>query len=162
MKRSGLESWWWELTSVVLSVGGALLVPVKVTVWLQQYLVADRTAVYAALIGLQSALLGFVLAALTIVLGYSQSPRLRVLRKGGQLPNLFNVYLAGTRSHALATLISLLALVVNGGYEVTTVLCWMVALSFLVTALRLARTLWVTKNVVEAVSADAARKAGAL
>ncbi|MDF2506233.1 MAG: hypothetical protein K0Q52_92 [Microbacterium sp.] len=124
-----------------------------------QFLTTDVGGLFGALVGLHGALLGFVLAALTIIMGYANSPQLRLLREAGQLPNLFRVYLAGIRSSALAMIVALGALIVRGGTPVADVLAWIVFFTTAVSLARLMRTLWVTRNVVARVGDSLARAA---
>lgn len=120
----------------------------------------DAGVIFGALLGLHGSLLGFVLAALTIIMGYSSSPQLRVLRDAGQLPNLFLVYLAGVRASAVAAVFSLLAMLAAGGTPIAEGLAWAVALTTALSLGRLARTLWITKNVVSKVGETLNRPAG--
>lgn len=113
---------------------------------------ADADAIYAALVGLQGALLGFVLAALAIIAGYSQSDRMQILRDARQLPNLFGVYLAATRSYALSTFVSLLALLISATPGIFNLVAIIVGATVLTSALRLLRVLRVTRVVLLALS----------
>lgn len=120
----------------------------------------EAADVYGAVAGLQGSLLGFVLAALTIVLGYSQSPQLALLRRSNQLANLFTVYMAGIRAHALATLAAVLALIVNPANDTAPGLAWVVFFTSILAFLRLFRTLWATRAVVHQVSTTQDRSPG--
>lgn len=155
-----IESWLLDALPLLLALAGSFALPAGVREQIGNALSSDSSAVYGALVGLQGSLLGFVLAALTIVLGYSQAPSMAILRDSGQLPNLFRVYLAGIRSHALATAIAIGALVISSGYASSTLFAWLVALSSMVTAVRLGRSLWATRQVVVVVSGDRARGPG--
>lgn len=155
-----VDSWPLDVLPLLLALAGAFALPAGVQKQIGDTLSPDSSAVYGALVGLQGSLLGFVLAALTIVLGYSQAPSMAILRDSGQLLNLFRVYLAGIRSHALATAIAIVALVISSGYATSTFLAWLVALSSIITAFRLGRSLWATREVVVVVSGDRARGPG--
>ena len=122
---------------------------------------ADQTTIYSALSGLQGALLGFVLAALTIVLGYSQSDRFAVVREAGQLQSLFNVYLAGVRTSGIAVTLTVVGLLADTHAHSRSVITGVVLAICLLTVLRLVRVLWVTNLVVHAVAQPAERQAGA-
>lgn len=157
---SWIEGWVLDVFPLAVAALGVFLLPPGIRSVIGGPLSTDSSSVYGALVGLQGSLLGFVLAALTIVLGYSQSPSMEILRKSGQLPNLFRVYLAGIRSHAFATVTAIVALVVNSGYVTASLLAWLVASSSVVTAIRLGRSLWATRSVVVVVSKDRSRGPG--
>lgn len=120
----------------------------------------DSTSVFGAIAGVQGSLLGFVLAALTIVLGFSQSPQFKLLKDSGHLPTLFNVYMAGIRAHTLSTIVALVALLVNSANALAPVLAWLVTTTCVLAFVRLARTLWATKNVVWILASTFERKPG--
>lgn len=118
----------------------------------RKFLVDDPQSLYGAVAGIQGSLLGFVLAALAIILGYSSAPQLRILRESGQLSNLFQVYMAGIKSHAVGAGVALLALAVKPALHLTSILAWSVALILVLSSVRLLRTLWATNCIVKSVS----------
>lgn len=127
---------------------------------LKPFLNNEPGAVYSAIAGVQGSLLGFVLAALTIVLGYSQTPSLSLLRRSGQLPNLFRIYMAGIRAHALSTVTALGSLIANYQGELATVMAWVVATTCTLAFARLVRTLWATRAIVSQIAESGERKPG--
>lgn len=157
-KRARSDTIILEIISIVLGIliGGFLnkfLYPI-----LEKILISDPQPLYAAIVSLQGALLGFVLAALAIILGYSNAPQLRILREAGQLPNLFRVYIAGIQSHATVTIIALIALMIKPSSSLSSILAWTVTLTFTLASYRLCRTLWATRQVVKNVSTSISRK----
>jgi hypothetical protein len=148
----------------LIAIGGGVIFGAylykPVAQYVEGYFSPDSTAVLGALVGLQGSLLGFVLAALTIVLGYQDRPQLNVVRASGRLKDLFRIYFAGIRAHGLATVVALLAIVMNTQGPLHAATVGLVALTSLLAIIRLARTLWVTKQVVEAVSIDLSKAPG--
>lgn len=120
-----------------------------------------RDGLYGALAGVHAGLLGFVLAALAIVLGYAQLERFEAVRVGGHFPTLFDIYLAGVRTHTLALIACLVALFADRDdkpRELVTAL--VLALTALAIA-RLLRVIWVTRLVVGVVVKPTERAPGA-
>src|SRR5258708_1349575 len=72
-----------------------------------------RKEIYAAILGLNGSLLGFIIAAVTVALGFASSPRFEILRGGAYCPRLFNSYRRCMRWTAATTLFSLIALLVD-------------------------------------------------
>lgn len=106
-----------------------------------------REALYGSLAGVNAGLLGFILAALTILLGHVHSDRFAVVRTSSRLTTLIFVYLAGIRSHAVALGLCLVAIFVDqaghsGNVTVALVLC-----ASAIALLRLLRVLWITEKV---------------
>lgn len=69
--------------------------------------------VYAAAAGLAGSLLGFVLAAVSVLLAVVPSPRLRVLRKSSHTDELWNVNLSAIKWCGASCIGSLLALLLT-------------------------------------------------
>lgn len=119
-----------------------------------------RDALYGTFAGVHGTLLGFVLAALTIVLGYTQLERFDPVRSAGHFPALFGIYLSGVRTGALGLVVSTVALLAD---RQVSPHAWMTAIVLsvsLLSALRLARVLWVTYRVVDVVSRPNVRQPG--
>ena len=89
--RAWIDSPWPEWLVVAASIVGWYLLA-GVSAMALPFLSADIGGVYGALVALHGALLGFVLAALTIIMGYAGSPQLRLIRDAGQLSNLFGIF----------------------------------------------------------------------
>lgn len=159
-KQPWIDSWYVELAAVVLGIIGSCLIYRYIGEYVDALLSSDEAAVYGAITGLQGAFLGFVLAALTIVLGYSHSPELKLLKDSKQLRTLLFVYVAGIRSHAVSTVVALVALLMNPGTFLGPVMAWIVGTTCLLAFLRLFRTLWATRAVVMHIASAGPRKAG--
>jgi hypothetical protein len=105
-------------------------------------------------------LLGFTVAVLTIVLGYSQASRFEIVRQSGHWNALFNSYTRAMRWSAYATASFLLGLLSDRDsdpHPVVTALC---AAGLLMSVAALARMLWVTERVVRVVITPGARRPG--
>src|SRR6185436_2455744 len=64
----------------------------------EEILRGNRGAVYGAFASILGSLLGFVIAAVAIVLGYADSDRLTILRESRNWTTLWTVFMAGMRS----------------------------------------------------------------
>lgn len=138
----------------------AVAVGLRWSDWVQK-MISDPDAIFSALAGVHAALLGFVLAALTIVLGYAQSSRFDVVRAAGHFPTLFQVYLAAVRTYALALVLCLGAVLIDSGDRTGAVSTGLVSLSTGLALLRLARVIWVTELVVAVIVRPTRRAPGA-
>jgi hypothetical protein len=127
---------------------------------LYSYLANQRGGLYTTLLTVEATLLGFVVAVLTIVLGYAQASRFEVIRKSPYWTALFESYTRAVRWTAYATVLFLIGLLVDrdsSPHPVVTALCMA---GLLMSAAVLARMLWVTERVVWVVVTPAARKPG--
>lgn len=115
---------------------------------LQDLVDGRRGEIYAALISLQATLLGFVLASLTIVLGYISNSNFALVRESGHFRTLFTIFIAGTRTTALGTSVSLMALLFDTESDPAPYLAASVTALAVIASTRIARVLWVTRLVV--------------
>lgn len=93
---------------------------------LYSYLANQRGGLYTTLLTVEGTLLGFVVAVLTIVLGYAQASRFEIVRRSPHWAALFGSYTRAMRWSAYATasfLIGLLADRDSSPHPVVTALC---------------------------------------
>lgn len=141
-----------EFTVWVIWAGGASVV--------QEFLGGNRAAIYGTLSTLFGSLLGFIIVAVSIVLGLVDNPRLRLLRDAGQVDTLWEVFEANIRALALATLVSLVALVVDRGPTPNLYLLGFLAFAFSLAFLRVSRSVWVLEEVMKKVTKDSSTGEG--
>jgi hypothetical protein len=127
---------------------------------LYSYLAGQRDGLYSTLLAVEATLLGFIVAVLTIVLGYAQATRFEIVRRSRHWSALFRSYTRAMRWTAYATLSSLAGLLADRDsdpHPVVTALC---AASLLMSAGALAWMLWITERVVRVVITPGARRPG--
>jgi hypothetical protein len=120
----------------------------------------NRAAIYSACASVAGSLLGFVIAALAIVLSSAGSRRLDPVRSADRLQTLFRVLTAATVVLGLATVVALTALLLdrdNLQRPLLAYLCFGTVLSSIVT---LARTVWILESVVAIVAAPSKKRSG--
>jgi hypothetical protein len=111
----------------------------------------SRRDIYSTLASVAGALLGFVLTAVSIVLGFSSLPRLAVLRTSPHYKALYRIYFEATAFLSGATVCALVALVFDR--DCAPVPLWLYStLAFsLLSGVRVARCVWVLERLVELV-----------
>jgi hypothetical protein len=127
---------------------------------LYSYLADQRSGLYTTLLTVEATLLGFIVAVLTIVLGYAQATRFEIVRRSPHWNALFESYTRAMRWAACATaslLTGLLADRDSDPHPVVTALC---AASLLMSVAVLARMLWITDRVVRVVITAGIRRPG--
>jgi hypothetical protein len=108
----------------------------------------NRAALYGTMASIFGSLLGFVITAKSIVLGFSASDRLAVVRESAQYPVLWKTFSATIRTLGGATVVALLCLLIDRD---SAPVPWLVVLLVLATALALARigrTIWVLEHII--------------
>lgn len=108
----------------------------------------NRSALYGTTASISGSLLGFVITATSIVLGFSASDRLAVIRESDQYPVLWRTFSATIRALAFATIMSLLCLLLDRDTAPFSILVIPLILAVLLSLLRIARTIWVLEHII--------------
>jgi MFS family permease len=124
--------------------GGAALVDAT--------LKGNRGAVYGALASIFGSLLGFAMTAVSIVLGFSMSERLAVVRESRHYPTLWRVFLSGIKALGVATIVALIGLVFDRDSAPFRWVLYGCVMTAILAFLRLARCIWVLENIVSLVA----------
>lgn len=127
---------------------------------LRGILLGRRKEIYAATLGLHGTLLGFIIAAITIALTFVSSPRFEILRRTEQWPRLFGSYTRSVRWAAMATLLSLTALLVDNDTNPNRFAAALCFTAILFAVLTITRMLWVTEKTVRVAVAAKPRMPG--
>lgn len=115
----------------------------------------NRGAIYGALASIFGSLLGFIIAAVSIALGFSASDKLTIVRESKFYLQLWGVFLSATRCLAMVTVASLVALI---GDRDTAPIRWLTYAVWVLTVLsvaRISRCIWVLENIVKIVTKPA-------
>lgn len=125
-----------------------------------EFLDDRREAIYEAVLSLHVTLLGFTLAALTITLGFIHTKRFEAVRRAGHLKTLLERYVSALRSEAIATLLALVALLIDRDTAPNKVMTALALGSTVIAAWRMGQVLWVTERVARVAATPAARGPG--
>jgi hypothetical protein len=147
---------WWEdhFLGYELALAGA----VGVCVWvcsvtfagsyIDSALNQNRSAVYGTLASILASLLGFVIAAIAIVLPAMDDSRLGLLRASGHDRTLWRVFFSATKVLAVGTIMAMSALLIDRDSGVNRVLVAMVSGFAFLACLRVARVIWILDKLV--------------
>lgn len=148
-----------EPLAVLLAVGGL----VYWAEWqsgratLDEYLRGTRGAFYSTVAGLSGSLLGFVIAAFAITVSAFGSRRLRPV--DGHIATLIATFSMATAYLGSATLVALVALVVDQDSRPAPWLFYTVLLLVGLSSVSVARCVWILHNVVSIVGAPSKSRA---
>jgi len=149
---------WWRKRFLHVELGIAILVATGLLYWwgygsgarvLAGIVHGNRGQIYGTLASIFGSLLGFVITALSVVLGFSSSARLSVIRGSRYYKQLWDVFTSAIRVLGFTTVAWLLALFFDReAAERPLILVSCIAITFLA-ILRLARCVWVLERIVE-------------
>lgn len=146
---------WWEDHFEVLEGLSAVFLAAAVAAWIYcgngwafiaPLLHDKRAAIYGTLAALLGSLLGFVIAAVAIVIG--EADRLGFIRQAGQLPALFNVFRMSISALGIGTIIALVALVADGEPSPQRWVPPLVLFGCTLSFFRVRRAIWILKAVM--------------
>lgn len=111
----------------------------------------SRSAVYSTLASVTGALLGFVLTAVSIVLGFSSMRQMAVLRESPHYKTLYRIYFEATAFLSGTTVSALVALVLDRDRDPVPLWLYLTLTFTLLSMVRVARCVWVLERFVDLV-----------
>lgn len=117
-----------------------------------EFLKGNRTSIYRTTAGIAGTLLGFSIAVASLVLNFSGSSRLALVRRSPHYPTLWKTFFQTTRFLGLLTATALVCLVWDRDNEPVAWLILPFCLFLGLSATRLLRVIWILEQIIELVS----------
>ena len=121
--------------------------------YVETVLKGNRATLYGTAASMFGSLLGFAITATSIVLGFSSSDRLAVVRGSAHYPTLWKTFSATIRTLALATVVALACLIWDRDSAPASWLTILLVFSILLALFRIGRTIWVLEQIIALVTA---------
>lgn len=153
---------WWKTNFLPLEFWFAVLLSIIFVVWAEAFqgkviidnmLDNNRNDVYSALAAIFGSLLGFTITSVSIVLGYSTSERLSIVRESKHYSLMWKVFTSAIKALAAATIVSFLGLVIDRNSDPSYIILYLNVLTAILASFRLARCVWVLDNIIQLVTA---------
>ena len=147
----------WRRHFLGLELGLAVLATAVFFIWacyfggassVEGLLYSNRTSLYRTMATAAISLLGFSLAVISIVVGFSSYERLAVIRTSKHYATLWKVFFHTVDSLALLSVTALVCLVFDKDKAPVLWLQTLFLLFVLLSVLRVARSIWVLKQIV--------------
>jgi len=119
----------------------------------------DRSALYSTLASIFGSLLGFVIAAIAIVLTLAPDSRLEIVTTSPHYKVLWRIFFSATRALGIATAACVVGVMTDRGSRPNLVFFGIVLFSSLWSSLRVWRCIWVLERIVGVVIKRAAKEA---
>jgi hypothetical protein len=130
-------------TAAVFALVGSGATGTRLGDWLSN----DRAALYGTVAALAGSLLGFVLAAATIILTIAGSPRLARVTGSNQYVALWSMFLMATKGLGALTLWSLAALVLDRDSSPVPLMTYGLLFLSVIAALQIGTCVWILERV---------------
>lgn len=108
----------------------------------------NRATLYGTTASILGSLLGFVITSTSIVLGFSTSERLAVVRESAEYPKLWKTFSATIWALALSTIVALACLLFDRDNAPSQWLVILMTFAISLSVLRIMRTIWVLENII--------------
>lgn len=119
-----------------------------------------RGDIYSTLASIFGSLFGFIITATSIVLGFSGSDRLAVLRESPYYQDLWDTFLSTIKWLGAATAVALIAVIFDRGQEPVFFLIHAVFFATIIVVLRLVRSVWILEKVIKALTGPSKARSG--
>jgi hypothetical protein len=153
---------WWKRHFLFVELCLAVMLTACFIIWyakfggeasLSSLLKDNRSAIYGTAASVFGSLLGFVITATSIVLGFSASDRLKVLRESKQYTTLWSVFSSTIWALGLATTGAFLALIFDRDSHPVHFLLYIAFFGAVLSFLRVLRAVWVLENIIALLTA---------
>jgi hypothetical protein len=154
---------WWRRNFMPAELGVAIAAAVAFAVWsealggyseITDTLQGNRAQLYAALASVWGALLGFAITAVSVVLGYSSSERLTLMRRSRHYPKMWKVFFSAIAALAIATAVALLGLLADRDTDPASAILYLNGFTTAFAAIRLYRVVWILEQTVTALTTE--------
>lgn len=115
---------------------------------LKPLLEGNRTAIYSTLATIFGSLLGFVITATSIIIGFSASEKLSVVKRSEHYATLWKVFSSTIKALSFAVVVAFLSLILDRDKTPCPVLLFLTFFALLFSLVRLWRTIWVLENII--------------
>lgn len=150
--------YWWRQNFLLAEFLVALMGTAGLLLWclrgngfqeIEKLVHGNRGQIYGTLASICGSLLGFVIATLSVVLGFTASRRLDILRKSKHYRQLWGVFTSAIRVLGFTTFAWLIALFIDRETCPRLPLLIVCFGATVLAILRLARAVWVLERIVE-------------
>jgi hypothetical protein len=147
---------WWKVNFLSLEFWLAILLGAAFYIWLRrlggeaiaaEVLKGNRAGIYGTLASIFGSLLGFVIASVSIVIGFAGSEKLAILRSSKHYSDLWRVFTSATRALGITTIVALAGLVFDRDAHPKTFLLALCLTSLILSVFSIARCIWVLDNL---------------
>lgn len=108
----------------------------------------NRSAVYGTLASILGALLGFVITALSIIIGYTTNEKFEFIRSSRHYFTLWRVLLSTIKALSLATAAMVVGLIFDRDTSPQNWILCVCVFTILFSLFRLRRCIWILENVI--------------
>lgn len=111
--------------------------------------ISSKTAdIYPVIATIAGTLLGFIITSISIIIAFTESDKLKLLRQTKQYNSLFNIYFNTIKSLAITTVIVIIGILANSGNIILFYIC---LVAVIISALFIWACIWALEQIINIV-----------
>ncbi len=114
---------------------------------LERWISSNKKEIYPLIATIGGTLLGFVITGVSIILAFSESEKLRLLKQSKQYTKIFAIYFSTIKYLAITTVVAIIGIVINNNLAI--LIFYLLLWSIVISSLRIWRCIWVLESIVE-------------
>ena len=111
------------------------------------WIFANKREIYPLVATIAGTLLGFVITGVSIIIAFSGSEKLGLLRKSAHYMTVFTIYFSTMKFLALTTIVAVSGIVVDDKWAIR--IFYLLLWSVIVSSFRIWRCLWILENIAK-------------
>lgn len=141
---------WYELGVSIIGIAITYLVVGRVVSQnsLHEFLGSSRQILYSSIAVIAGALLGFVIAGVTVLLVLPENRLLNAIKKTTAYSQVHAIFFSTLKMLAITTVVSLAALFVDTMEHPHVIMFYVVLWGLVISTLRIGRCVWVLENLI--------------
>lgn len=152
---------WWKKHFMIVELILSIALTVLFAIWylylggepiICSFLSGNRSSIYGTAASIFGSLLGFSITAISIVIGFSASNRLKIIRESKHFKTMWIVFSSSIWALSLATITSFLALIFDRDAHPVFLLLLASFFGAVLSLFRLARAIWVLEKVIAVIT----------
>ncbi|MEN8494618.1 hypothetical protein ABFB50_06580 [Dehalococcoides sp. THU3] len=104
--------------------------------------------IYSTIATIASSVLGFIITAITIILGLTQLPSLKIIRESKYYPMLYSVLFCTIKALGMTTLFSIIGLIINNNQALNQDIFYAIVIGSSISTIQIARSFWILEKIV--------------
>ena len=113
----------------------------------------NKGEIYPLIATISGTLLGFVITGVSIIMAFTESGKLELLKKSKHYKTIYEVYFNTIKYLAFTTVISIVGLMIDSSWSIYVL--YAIIWSVIISSLRLWRCVWILENVIEIITKSA-------
>lgn len=112
---------------------------------IREWIFANKREIYPLVATIAGTLLGFVITGVSIIIAFSGSEKLALLRKSPYFKTIFTIYFSTMKFLAITTIIAVSGIVVDDKWAIR--IFYLLLWSVMISSFRIWRCLWILENI---------------